>query len=268
MNLPDFLTYGFMQRAYMAGLLSAATLSVVGIFIVLKRLSNIGEGLANIAFAGIALGLLFGAAPLPLALIASVIGVFLINYLKGRAGVYGEAAVQILCSGGLALGVVAASASAGFNVNLLSYLFGSLLSVTTTDILFVAALAVIVFTAVALTGRQLAYATFDEDSARASGLQVDRLNLMLMLITAVSVVAGMRIVGILLVSSFLVVPAAAAILLARNFRQAIAFSLAYGVTSAAAGITLAYYLNVATGGAVVLTSVLMFFATAAFARFR
>jgi zinc transport system permease protein len=144
-------------------------------------------------------------------------------------------------------------------VNLLSYLFGSLLSVTDGDILSIGALAVISLAVLALTWRHLAYMSFDEDSARVAGLPTERLNLTLMLLTAASVVAGMRIVGILMVSTLLVVPAAAAITVARSFRQTMALSLAFSAVSVVVGLAGAFYLNVAAGGAVALTQVIMFF---------
>jgi zinc transport system permease protein len=256
--IPEVLAWGFMQRAYVAGLLSASALSVVGVFIVLKRMSNIGEGLSNVAFAGLAIGILFGAAPLPLALAATILAVFLIQRMS--AGVYGEVAVQIMCSGGFALGVVIVSSSRGFNVNLLGYLFGSLLSVTEYEIGFIAALAALTFAAVSIMWRQLTYAAFSEESARSAGLPVDRINLALMLLTAASVVAGMRVVGILLVSSMLVVPAACAIIIARNFKQTMFLSIAFSAASVIVGLTAAYYLDVAAGGAVVLAQVAIFFA--------
>jgi len=264
--MPEMLTHGFMQRAFLSGLLSASALSLVGVYIVLKRMSNIGEGLSQMAFAGIAVGILAGLAPMPFALAAAFIGVLLIQYMKGAFQVYGEAAVQILCAGGFALGVVLVSASSGFNVNLMSYLFGSLLSVNDGDLMFIAALTAVTFITIAWLNRKLTYIAFDEESARVAGLPVDRLNLLLLFLTAVSVVAGMKVVGILLVSSLLVVPAAAAIHLARSFRQTIILSVAYAMTSVIVGLTLAYYLNLAAGGTVALTQVVLFFATLALAK--
>jgi len=251
-----------MQKAYLAGIMSASALSIVGVYIVLKRMSNIGEGISNVAFGGLALGLLLGAAPLPTALIAALVGVFLINYLSHRLGVYGETAIQILCSGGFALGVVIVSSSSGFNVNLLSFLFGSLLSVTDSDLILIGGLALATFTVISIYHRKLAYIAFDEESAKVAGLPVERLNLTLMALTALTVVAGMRIVGVLMVSSLLVVPAAAAIRLGGNFKKTLLLSASFSVLSVIIGLTSAYYLNIAAGGAVVLTQVLMFFASA------
>jgi len=260
--LPEAFAPAFMQKAFLAGALSASALSIVGVFIVLKRMSNIGEGLSNVAFAGLALGILFGAAPLPLAFAATVVGVLLIQHISDKGIVFGETAVQIMCAGGFALGVVVVSMSSGFNVNLLEYLFGSILSVSDSDIVTIAALAASTLIAVAYSWRQLTYTVFDEDSAQAAGLPTKRLNLLLMMIAAASIVAGMRIVGILLVSSMLVVPAAAAIAVARSFRQTVALSAGFAVSSVLIGLTAAFYLNVAAGGAVVLVQVLMFFAAA------
>jgi zinc transport system permease protein len=264
--MPDFLAYGFMQRAFAAGILSATALSLVGVFIVLKRMSNIGEGLSNMAFAGLAFGVLLGAAPLPLALAASFAGVLAVRHLTGRRGVFGEAAVQVICSGGFALGAVLLSASRGYGAGLSGILFGSLLTVSDSDLAFAALLAAASLGAVALGWRQLSYVAFNEESARVSGLPVDRLNTALLLLTAASVVSAMRTVGILLASSMLVVPAAAAVQTARSFRQTLGLSAAYAAASVVLGLAAAYYLNVAAGGAVVLAQVLIFLAAAGLRR--
>jgi zinc transport system permease protein len=257
--LTDVLTHGFMQRAFLAGIMSASALSIVGVYIVLKRMSNIGEGISNVAFGGLALGILLGVAPLEAALVAALVGVLLINHLRSRLGVFGETAIQILCGGGFALGVIIVSSSSGFNVNLLGFLFGSLLSVTDSDLILIGALTIATFLVAARYSRQLAYIAFDEDSAKVAGLPVERLNLTLMALTALSVVAGMRVVGVLLVSSLLVVPAATAIRLSGNFRRTLLLSVSISVSSVLVGLTSAYYLNIAAGGAVVLTQVLLFF---------
>jgi zinc transport system permease protein len=156
------------------------------------------------------------------------------------------------------LGVIVISSSSGFNAGLLGYLFGSLLSVSDSDILFIGLLAILTFLSVAFSSKHLAYIAFDEEGARAAGLPVNRLNMVLMLLVASSVVAGMRVVGILMVSSLLVVPGATAILIGKSFRMTLFLAVLFGVASVITGLTSAYYLNVAAGGAVVLAQVLFF----------
>jgi len=253
----EVLQYGFMQRAFLAGILTAVLCAVVGVFLVLRRMSLLGDGLAHISFGGIAAGLLFGVQPLVSALVFSVLSALGIQQLK-KMKVYGDAAIAIFFSFGLALGVAILSFAHGFNADLFSYLFGSILAVSEADILLIAAAGVATLAALYLFYKELFFITFDEESARAAGLPVDTLNNLLVVLTAVTVVLSLRIVGILLVSSFIVIPASTALLVCKGFRQAIAVSAAISVFSVIAGLVLAYYFNIAAGGAIVLVLVALF----------
>jgi len=256
-----------MQRALIAGVLVAALCAVIGVFLVLRRMSLLGDGLAHISFGGIAAGMLFGVYPLFSALAFSVLGAIGIQQLK-KMKVYGDAAIAIFFSFGLALGVVVVSVAHGFNSDLFSYLFGSILAVSGMDILLIATVGIATLAVLALMFKELLYITFDEESARASGLPVDNLNTLLVVLTAIAVVLSMRIVGILLVSSFIVIPASTALLLCRGFKQAVAVSAAIGISSAVAGLALAYYFNLAAGGAIVLVLVGVFAAALLFRNMR
>jgi zinc transport system permease protein len=196
----------------------------------------------------------FKIYPLISALVFSVLAVLGIQKLK-QMKVYSDSAIAIFFSFGLALGVVLISLSRGFNMDLMSYLFGSILSISETDIFIIllfglATLAVLVF-----LYKELFYIAFDEDSAKAGGLPVDVLNSTLLVLTAVAVVLSMRIVGILLVSSFIVIPASIALPFCRSFKQAIAASIAISTASVIFGLILAYYFDLAAGGAIVLVLV-------------
>jgi zinc transport system permease protein len=240
-----------MQRALLAGVLTALLCAVIGVFLVLRRMSLIGDGLAHISFGGIAAGLLFGVYPLFSALAFSVLAALGIQRLK-KMKVYGDAAIAIFFSFGLAIGVVIVSVAHGFNADLFSYLFGSILAVSETDILLVFAVGLATLAVVYVFFKELLYITFDEESARAAGLPVDRLNSLLVILTAVAVVLSLRIVGVLLVSSFIVIPASTALLFRRGFSQAIAIAAAVGVLSVVAGLVLSFYFDLAAGGAIVL----------------
>ncbi|MCX6777556.1 MAG: metal ABC transporter permease [Candidatus Micrarchaeota archaeon] len=250
----ELLQYGFMQRAFIAGILIALLCAVIGVFLVLRRMSLLGDGLAHISFGGIAAGMFFGVYPLLSALAFSVLAAIGIQKLKSMK-VYGDAAIAIFFSFGLSMGVVLVSLSHGFKADLFSYLFGSILAVSGTDILLILAVGIATLVALLLFYKELFYMTFDEDSARASGIPVERLNAMLVVLTAITVVLSMRIVGILLVSSFLVIPASIALLICRSFRNTIGVAALIGVASVITGLTLAYYFDLATGGAIVLTLV-------------
>ena len=254
----EILQYSFMQNALIAGVLIAAICSILGVFLVLRRMSLMGDGLAHISFGGLAAGFFFGIYPLLAALVFSVLAAIGIQKLKAMK-VHGDAAIAIFFSFGLALGVVLISLSKGFSVDLFSYLFGSILAVGPGDLLFIAVLGVATIAAIWAFYKELFYITFDEDSAKASGIQVERMNAVLMVLTAMAVVVSMRIVGILLVSSFIVIPASIALLICKNFKQAILLSVAIGVASAIVGLLASYYLDIAAGGAIVLTLVAVFF---------
>ncbi len=249
--------YGFMQRALVAGIMIAVISSVIGTFIVLKRLSMIGDGLSHIALGGVALGLLLNVYPVISALIFSVLSAIGINSLK-RAKIYGDVAIAIFFSAGLAVAVVILSLAKGFNVDLFSYLFGSILTVNETDLQVMMGLGIFILGAVFIFYKELFYITFDEISARASGIPVEKLNTLLVVLTAVTVVVSLKIVGILLVSSLLVVPVATSLQISRNFRETILSSIIFGIFSVIAGLIISFYLNLAAGGAIVLTSVIVF----------
>lgn len=254
----DFLQYGFMQRALFAGVLIAVACSVIGVFLVLRRMSLMGDGLAHISFAGIAGGMFFGVYPLLSALVFTVLSAIGIQRLK-KMKVYGDAAIAIFFSFGLALGVTLISFARGFGADLFSYLFGSILAVSETDLVFITALCAATITLVWLFYKELVYITFDEDSAEAGGLPVEALNTMLIVLTAIATVVSMRVVGILLVSSFLVLPASTALLVSRGFRNTVLLSVLIGVMGAVAGLAIAFYLDIAAGGAIVIVLVSAFF---------
>ncbi len=249
--------YGFMQRALVAGIMIAIISSVIGTFIVLKRLSMIGDGLSHIALGGVALGLFLNVYPVISALIFSVLSAVGINRLRG-AKIYGDVAIAIFFSAGLAVAVVLLSLARGFNVDLFSYLFGSLLTVNETDLAVILLLGILTLGAVFIFYKELFYITFDETSAKASGLPVEKLNTLLVVLTAITVVVSLKIVGILLVSSLLVVPVATSLQISRNFRETILSSMVFSIFSVVAGLIISFYFNLAAGGAIVLTSVIIF----------
>ncbi len=253
----DFLHYGFMQRAFVAGILIALLCAVIGLFLVLRRMAMLGDGLAHISFGGVAAGMLFGIDPILSALVFSVLGAFGIQKLKQQK-VYGDSAIAIFFSFGLALGVILISLSRGFNADLYSYLFGSILAVREQDIILISLLGLGVLSTVYLFYKELFYITFDESSARASGLPVEKLDTLLVVLTSIIVVLSMQIVGILLVSSLIVIPASTALLLFKSFKKTIMGAIVIAITAVIVGLISAYYFNLAAGGAIVMVLVAAF----------
>ncbi|MGD2245022.1 MAG: metal ABC transporter permease [Candidatus Aminicenantes bacterium] len=253
-----FFTYGFLQRAILAGIFISVACALLGVFLILRRDSMIGHGLAHITFAGVALGLFLKIIPLGVALVVAVVAALGIMKLKEKAGLYGDTAIAIFSSMGLAMGIVLATLAQSFNVDLFSYLFGDILAIEPSEVWLSVVLAVVVVFVVILHYQRFMYMTFDREAAKASGIKVGHLDVLLTILTAVTVVLGMKVVGILLVSALVVIPAAAGLQLASNFKKAIILSSLISVISVLFGLFLAYYLDFPASGTIVILSFLFF----------
>jgi len=241
-----------------AGIFVALACAMLGVFLILRRDSMIGHGLAHVAFAGIAIGLLLDILPMIIALVVAVLSALGIMRLKEKAGLYGDTAIAIFSSVGFALGVIVVTVSQGFNVDLFSYLFGDILTIDVTEVALAICLAIAVVLIVFLNYQRFMYMTFDWESAKVSGVQVKRLDMLLTVLTAVTVVLGMKLVGILLVSALLVIPAAAGLQLASSFKQAIGFSSLVSLISVVLGLSVSFYLDFPASGSIVIISFLFF----------
>ncbi len=256
--MPEILQYGFMQRALLAGAMIGTIAPVIGVFLVLRRLSLIADTLAHVALAGVAVGLLLGTYPVAGALAAALLGAIGIERLRTAGRLSGETALAIFLSGGLAVAVVVIGLAGGFNVGLFTYLFGAITAVQPRDLWVILILGLVVLGAVAVLYKELFAITFDEEGARVQGLPVEGLNLLLTVLVAVTVVVAMRIVGILLTSALIVIPAVTALRLARNFRSALGMAVACSLVTVLAGITASFYLDIPASGAIVLGGILLF----------
>lgn len=256
--MPEILQYGFMQRALLAGMMIGTIAPTIGVFLVLRRLSLIADTLAHVSLAGVAFGLIFGLHPTLGALLVAIVGALAIERLRTSGRLFGEAALAIFLSGGLALAVVMIGLTGGFSVDLFSYLFGAITAVQARDLWIILVLGVFVLAAVALFYKELFALTFDEESARVQGVPVDALNALITILAAVTVVVAMRVVGALLTSALVVIPAITALRLARSFRNTLLLAATVSVASVVAGMTAAFYFDLPAGGAIVLTSILAF----------
>jgi len=253
-----FLSYGFLQRALLAGIFVAIACALLGVFLILRRDAMIGHGLAHVTFAGVALGLFLKIIPLAVALVIAVLAALGIMKLKEKAGIYGDTAIAIFSSVGLALGILLATLAHSFSVDLFSYLFGDILAIEASEVWLSVGLAAIVVFIVILNYHKFMYMTFDREAANASGIKVGRLDILLTILTAVTIVLGMKVVGILLVSALVVIPAAAGLQVASNFKQAIVLSSLISFVSVLLGLFLAYHLDFPASGTVVILSFLLF----------
>lgn len=261
MEILEFFHHGFIQRALVAGCFIAALCSVLGTFLVLRRLSLIGDGLAHVTFGGVAAGLLLQAYPFYVAVpivMASALGIL---KLIDRARLYGDAAIGMVSSLGIAGGVLIASLAGGFNVDLFSYLFGNILAISTTEVWTSVILCLGLITAITLFYHDLVAISFDEESARASGIKTGRINRVLVLLTALTVVLAMKVVGIMLVSSLLIIPSVTALQFSRGFKATIVISCLTGMVSVIAGIIISFMLDLPSGATIVFLNFLIFLTT-------
>lgn len=259
--MPEILQYDFMIRALVSGLLVAVTLPLLGAFLVARRYALIADSLTHVSLAGIGLGLVVGASPMYVAVPIAVLGALLIEYLRQSRRLSGDTALAVLMSGGLAVAVVLAAAAKGARTDFNSYLFGSISTTQVFDVWVLAGAAIVTWIVVGLNYRSLLHATFDEDSARIAGIRVGILNYLLISLTAVMVVLGMRIVGGLLLSALLVVPVLAAGRIARSFRTTQLLATIFAVIAVVLGLVAAFYGGVPAGGAIVLAAILLFVIT-------
>lgn len=258
--MPEILSYDFMIRALIAGVLIALVVPVLGNFLVARRYSLIADSLAHVSLAGVGIGLLAGSVPILFAVPVTVLGAILIEWLRQKRRLSGEISLAILMSGGLSLAVVFANLAKGSNVDFNSYLFGSITTTTSTDLMLLGGASVLVLASIFWNYRAFLHIAFDEDSARLSGYRVSALNYLLASLTAIMVVLSMRVVGGLLISALLVIPAVAASQLTRSFIATILVSICCALIAVLSGLVLAFYGGIAAGGAIVLSAIVLLIA--------
>lgn len=254
----EFVTYTFMQRAFLAGFIVAVLCPTIGIYLVLRRLSMIGEMFAHVSLAGVALGIFVGFYPLASALIFSLAASAALEALRRTYRVFTDLAIAIMISAGVSLAVILISLSQAFNADLFSYLFGSVIAISAKDIRLIAVVGVAVVGVVLFLQKELFFIALDEDAARVAGIPVDLVNTIFVMATALTIAVAMRVVGILLVSSLITVPVAAALQVSRSFRSTLLLAYLFAILSVLSGLFFSYYANLAPGGSIVLVSVLLF----------
>lgn len=249
----------FAIRSYVAGAAVGIAAPMIGCFLVQRRLSLIGDAVGHLAFAGVAIGVAAGLAPLWGALVIAVGGAVALEWLRVKGRLAGDLSLALVFYLGLAVGLVVLSARGGLNASALGVLFGSIFTITWLDVTAITLLCLLVVGTVALFYKELVAVALDEETARASGLPVDRLNVVLVVLTALLVVAGMRVVGLLLIAALLVIPVAAGSRVSHSFRGSMFAAAAAGLLSTIVGLVVALLQGqVAPGGAIVLTAAVAF----------
>ncbi|XVX19930.1 metal ABC transporter permease [Actinomycetota bacterium] len=255
----ELLSLDFMRQALLAALLVGVAAPMVGVFLVQRQLSLIGDGMGHVALAGVAVGLLTSTSPVITALIAAVLAAVAIEWIRARGRTSGDVALAVMFYGGIALGVVLISKSpSGTPANLNGYLFGAILTTSSTDLMVFAALAAVVLVVTAVLRSRLFAVAHDEEYARAVGLPVTALNVTLAVLTAVTVVVSMRVIGLLLISALMILPNATAQLLGRSFAAQVRIAVLVGVLSAVGGVLTSYFAATPSGGTIVLFAIAAF----------
>ncbi len=252
----EMFEYAFMQKAFLVGILLAIIIPLIGVIVVLKRLSMIGDALSHTSLAGVALGLLLGIDPIVGAVVVCVIAAFSIETIRKRLPRYAEISISIIMSVGIGLASVLTGFiedGAAFN----TFLFGSIVAITDTEVSMVVIVTVIVVVTFLLLYKELMFITFDEQGAILAGLPVKKINFVITLLTAITVSVAARSVGALIVSSLMVIPVACAMQIANSYKKTVVYSVLFAVLFTVVGLVLSYYFNLKPGGTIVLTGVVV-----------
>ena len=258
--MSELLALDFMRQALIAAFLVGLAAPLVGAFLVQRRLSLIGDGIGHVALAGVAVGLLTGTMPVFTALIAAVAAAVGVELIRATGRTSGDIALAVMFYGGIALGVVLISKSTASSANLTGYLFGAILTTSRTDIVVFAVLAVVVVAVTWVLRHRFFAVANDEEYARAVGLPVMGYNIALSVLTAVTVVVSMRVVGLLLITALMIIPNATAQLVSRSFRTSLAWASLIGVASSVSGVIVSFYAETPSGGTIVLLAIGTFLA--------
>jgi len=254
----EFFEYGFMLRAMIAGVIIGMIAPVIGTFLVIKRYSRLADTLAHVSLAGVALGLIMRLNPVFMAVMISIVVALSVELLSVRNRIFGESLLALLLWSGMAVAVVLISVGEGFKVNLFSYLFGSILTVTRNDLIFLVIMAVIIFLIIAAFYKEFFLICMDEEIARVGGINTRLFNMLLIIMAALTVAFSMKIVGILLIGALMVVPVLTAMQLSRSFKHTLGVSVIVSLLSVITGLIISYLYDIASGGAIVLVCLMVY----------
>ena len=260
-NLLELFSYQFFQNALLGGVIVAVVCAIVGLFLILKKEAMIGDGLAHTAFGGIALGLLLGIYPLLTALLVSILAVFGISYMRRRKITTSDSAIAIMVALGFSTGLIVISLAGGFNVELFSYLFGSILTIDFVDLSLVSFLGVSVVIFIGSFRRELLSMVFDEDDSRIMGIPTRNLSIIFDFLVAVTIVLSIKVIGTILVIALLVIPGLCALKLNLSFRKTLFAAVGFSILSTILGIIFSAAFNIVTAGLIVFVLVLFFLFT-------
>ncbi|MCW4009039.1 MAG: metal ABC transporter permease [Candidatus Bathyarchaeota archaeon] len=263
-NLLDLFGYQFFQNALIGGCIAAAACATVGLFLILKKEAMIGDGLSHTAFGGIALGLLLGINPLFTALGISILAVFGISYMRRKGIAPSDSAIAVMLALGFSTGLIVISIAQGFNVELFSYLFGSILTIDLNDLIMVTLLGLSTLLIIGTFRREILSMVFDEDDSRVMGIPIKTLSIAFDLLVAITIVLSIKVIGTILVVALLVIPGLAALKLELSFKKTLLTAIGLSIASTVLGIMLSGVFDIATGGLIVFISIIFLILTYAY----
>ena len=251
-------SYSFMIRAMVVGGLVALIASILGVVLVLKRYSMIGDGLSHVGFGAMAVSLAFNEAPLVFAIPIVIIAAFLLLRVSENSKIKGDAAIGLISSSSLAIGMIVNALSNGTNIDLNSYMFGSILAIEKSEMVLCVVLGIVIIGVFIYFYNPIFAITFDENFAKATGLKVEIYKTVLAVLTALTIVLGMRIMGTLLISSLIIFPALSAMRVTKNFKRVMVVSVIISLVCFFAGLVASYLIEIPTGASIVVSNLIMF----------
>lgn len=257
MSFAEFISYGFVQRALISGILVALITAMLGVFLVLKRLSLIGDSLSHIALSGVAAGLILNVTPifcaLPIVMLSSL-GIFKLSKNKK---IYADSALGIVSSAGIALGLIIAALAGGFNTDLMGFLFGNILTVSPAETILSIVIFLVVVACLYFFYNALIATVFDEHFAKTAGVDTDKINILLVLLSAVVVVLAVKTVGIMLVSALIIIPPTSALQIAKKFKSVLIYACAFSVFATIGGVYLSFLFNLPPSALIIILNLII-----------
>lgn len=256
--ITEMLSYTFIVRAIIVGVLVSLCASLLGVSMVLKKYSMIGDGLSHVGFGSLAIASAFNIAPLTVSIPVVVISAFLLLRISENSKIKGDAAIALISSSSLAIGVIAVSLTTGMNTDVCNYMFGSILAMSKSDVYLSVSLSLIVFVLYIIFYNRIFAVTFDETFAKATGTNTNRFNMLIAFLTAITIVLGMRMMGALLISSLIIFPALTSMRIFKNFKSVVISSAVISVFCFFVGITISYLYATPAGASIVAVNIVMF----------
>lgn len=254
----DLFSYGFITRALIAGSLIALCSALLGVSLVLKRYSMIGDGLSHVGFGTMAIALAFNWAPLAVSIPVCVVAAFLLLRVSSYSGIKGDAAIALISSSSLAIGIIVTSLTSGLNTDVTSYMFGSVLAISKSDVIISVILALVVVSLFVILYNRIFMVTFDEAFAKASGIKVEAYNGLIAVLTALTIVVGMRLMGAMMISSLIVFPALSAMRVFKSFFKVVIFAAILSILCFFAGIVASFAWSTPAGASIVVANLIAF----------